>query len=96
MSVDSKELRRLAGAAMPYSGKFNLKAHVIEVAEFIAAANPQAILALLDELDALREVVRAADSMRLWNGPDIDTPVPIAHYDAARAKVKLPRWRLAA
>lgn len=84
MSVDTKELRRLAEAATP--GPWDVgDAWTHDDAAYINAANPQVILVMLDEVDALREVVRCADAEHNALGV-YDT----APYENARAKVRLP------
>lgn len=61
MTIDEKALREAAeaaaGIAHPWHTSFHLRGIGInpQDATFIAAANPQVVLALLDELAALRE-----------------------------------------
>lgn len=87
MSVDKQELRRLAEAAIPddwfkggdlrYSDDKTGEVHGLNVEDerFIAAANPAAILSLLDELDSLHGAI---------DSPDEITAVPADDYDTLR------------
>lgn len=80
MTIDTKRLRELAEAATPgpwkeqhwkgapdgcvYSSNEWVSNASVENASFIAAANPQTVIALLDEIDAFRSI--GADPAAAW------------------------------
>ena len=83
--TDTTELRRLAerAVAMPHDGGLRVRA----VRDLYGAATPEAIIALLDELDALRAVEKAArevDDEHAALGKDLGC-IPCAHLTDALA-----------